>query len=253
MDTSFATYINRALAGIIRPQRDETPEERADRCKQTRTLWAAYAPRDPIEAMLAAHIVESAFGALDCMQISAATQDPEAIGRWQTRALAYQRAGASAEKRLLRMQQRPDAALIEPDDAPAPEPLRQAPLVVAPKDPLHRETEQPTATGVEAVLRKPAALRSAADQEVVDTFHAHFEAVMDRMTWPYGKQPRTDSLKRETSYLLALLDRGKGKQPRELKDEELAAGTALERLETAAKRREEAMRREDEGSVGAAA
>ena len=253
LQTSFAAHLNRMLAGIIRPQSDETPEERADRCRQTHMLWASYAPRDAIEAMLAAQIVSAAFGALDCMQMVAATQDRNLIGRFQTRALAFQRASASAEQRLVRMQKRTDDALVEPDDAPPPEPLRQAPIVVAAKEPIHPEPEEPEATGVVAVLRKPEALRNADDREIVDTFHAHFEDVMNTMTWPYGKQPRKDSLKRETSYLLALLDSGKGKTPRQLKDEELAAGTALERMELAARRGQEVMQREEGGSVDNAA
>ena len=253
MDTSFETHLNRALAGIIRPQSDETPEEQADRRRQARTLWASYVPRDAIEAMLAAHIVIAAFGALDCVQLSVATQDPALIGRFQTRLLAFQRSAASAEKRLEKAQKRPDAALAEPDDAPPPEPWRQAPLIIAAKDPIRREPEQPEATGVEATLRKPVGARSAEDQEIVDAFHAHFEDVMNTMTWPYGKQPRKDSLKRETSYLLALLDSGKGKTPRQLKDEELAAGTALERLELAAERGLEAIQREECGRAEEAA
>ena len=251
MQTSFATNLNRMLAGIIRPQPDETPDERADRCQQTHILWASFAPRDAIEAMLAAQIVAAEFGALDCMQMVAATQDPDLIGRFQARALAFQRAAASAEKRLMRMQKRPDEALAEPHDAPPPEPLRQAAFVVGAKDPVRREPE-PEATGLVAVLRKPEAQRNAEEQAVVATFHAHFEDVMDKMTWPYGKQPRKDSLKRETSYLVALLDRGKGKLPRQLKDEELAAGTALERMERAMNGGQEAMQREDDGSVGEA-
>ena len=254
MHTSFAAHLNRMLAGIIRPQPDETPDERADRYRQTQTLWASYVPRDPIEAMLAAQIVAAEFGALDCMQMVAATQDPGLIARFQTRALAFQRASASAEKRLVRMQKRPDEALAEPDDSPPPAPLRQAPMVVvAAKDPVRREAEEPETTGLVAVLRKPEAQRNAEEREIVATFHAHFEDVMDKMTWPYGKQPRKDSLKRETSYLVALLDQGKGKLPRQLKDEELAAGTALERLERARTGGQEAMQRDDDGSADEAA
>ena len=253
MQTSFVAHLNRMLAGIIRPQPDETPDERAERCGQTQTLFASYAPRDAIEAMLAAQIVSAAFGALDCMQMLAATQDAGLIGRFQTRALAFQRAAGAAEKRLVRMQQRAEEALAEPDDAPPPEPLRQAPITVAAKDPIRREPEAQEDTGVVAVLRKPEAQRNAEEQAIVATFHAHFEDVMDKMTWPYGKQPRKDSLKRETSYLVALLDQGKGKLPRQMKDEELAAGTALERMELAGKRAQDAMQREESGSVGEAA
>ena len=245
MQTSFATNLNRMLAGIIRPQPDETPDERADRCQQTHILWASFAPRDAIEAMLAAQIVAAEFGALDCMQMVAATQDPDLIGRFQARALAFQRAAASAEKRLMRMQKRPDEALAEPHDAPPPEPLRLAPILTGAQDPIRREPEVAPETGPIVALRKSATLRTPEEREIVATFHAHFEDVMNRMTWPYGKQPRKDSLKRETSYLVGLLDRSKGKLARQMKDEELAAGTALERLENAMKRGQEAIQPEE--------
>ncbi len=246
MDTSFATYMTRVLVSTIRAQPDETPEERANRCKQGHTLWASYVPRDAIEQMLATQIVTSVFGAADCLQLAASTQDARLIARFNGQALAFQRATAAAEKRLEKAQQRADDALFEPDDAPPPEPLRQAPIFVGVQDPIRREPEpEPEATGLVAVLRKPEARRNASEQAIVATFHAHFEDVMDKMTWPYGKQPRKDSLKRETSYLVALLDRGKGKLPRQLKDEELAAGTALERMEAALKEGQEAMRREE--------
>ena len=250
MPTSFVAYLNRMLAGAVRAQPNETPDERAERCCQTRTLFASYAPRDAIEAMLAAQIVAAAFGALDCQQLATGTQDARAIARFNAQVLAYQRASASAEKRLEKAQRRSDAELPEPEDGPSPEPLRQAPIFSGAQDPVHREPEGPTETGPVVALRKPEGLRTPEEQAIVATFHLHFEEVMDRMTWPYGKQPRKDSLKRETSYLVALLDRSKGKLARQMKDEELAAGTALERLETAMKRGQEAIQREDEGSLG---
>ena len=253
MDTSFATHITRVLVSTMRAQPDETPEERANRCKQAHTLWASYVPRDAIEQMLATQIVTSVFAAADCLQLAASTQDARSIARFNGQTLAFQRAIASAEKRLEKAQRRPDDALFEPDDAAPPVPLRQAPIVTGTQDPVHREPEEPPATGVVAVLRKPEGQRNAEEQAIVATFHAHFEDVMDTMTWPYGKQPRKDSLKRETSYLVALLDSGKGKTPRQLKDEELAAGTALERMELAAKRGQEAIQREESGLADEAA
>ncbi len=236
--------MTRVAVGTIRAQPDETPQERANRCKQAHTLWASYHPRDAIEQMLAMQIVSSVFGAADCQQLAASTQDARSIARFNGQALAFQRATASAEKRLEKAQLRSDDALFEPDDAPAPEPLRRAPLVIGGQDPLHREPDVAPETGPVAALRKPEALRTPAEQEIVVTFHRHFEEVMDKMTWPYGKQPRKDSLKRETSYLVGLLDRSKGKLARQMKDEELAAGTALERLEAAMKSGQEAMQRE---------
>ena len=245
MDTSFATFMTRVLVSTIRAQPDETPDERAHRCKQAHTLWASYVPRDAIEQMLATQIVSSVFGAADCQQLAAATQDARLIARFNGQALAFQRATASAEKRLEKAQLRPDNALFEPDDAPPPEPLRQAPILTGAQDPIRREPEVAPETGPIVALRKSATLRTPEEREIVATFHAHFEDVMNRMTWPYGKQPRKDSLKRETSYLVGLLDRSKGKLARQMKDEELAAGTALERLENAMKRGQEAIQPEE--------
>ncbi len=253
MDTSFATFMTRIVVSTIRAQPDETPDERANRCKQAHTLWASYVPRDAIEQMLATQIVGSVFAAADCLQLAAATQDARSIARFNGQALAFQRATASAEKRLEKAQLRPDNALFEPDDAPPPEPLRQAPILTGAQDPIRREPEVAPETGLVAVLRKPEPQRNAEEQQIVATFHAHFEEVMDKMTWPYGKQPRKDSLKRETSYLVGLLDRSKGKLARQMKDEELAAGTALERMELAAKRGQEAIQREESGSLGGVA
>ena len=245
MDTSFATFMTRVLVSTIRAQPDETPDERANRCKQAHTLWASYVPRDAIEQMLATQIVGSVFAAADCLQLAAATQDARSIARFNGQALAFQRATASAEKRLEKAQLRPDNALFEPDDAPPPEPLRQAPILTGAQDPIRREPEVAPETGPIVALRKSATLRTPEEREIVATFHAHFEDVMNRMTWPYGKQPRKDSLKRETSYLVGLLDRSKGKLARQMKDEELAAGTALERLENAMKRGQEAIQPEE--------
>jgi hypothetical protein len=232
--TPFFQHTVRDLTAAIRPRTDETPEEYKTRFQSAVDLFAAYAPRDPREQMLVVFIVAAQFAALDCLRLAAATQDLAAILKLNAQGMALQRSGAATIRLLEKAQVRRPEALPPPaPEMEVPEPVRHAPLAIAAQKPVHREDAPPPSdTLLEPILRKPPALRDAAEQAAVADFHRIHEAEMTKMTFPFGEGPCKEPLYRETAYLLTVLEGVGPKQPNQMTDQEVATVTAFARVET---------------------
>ena len=63
----FTRELLRSLTGTLRAQADETNAEYEERFTAAATVWATFRPRDPMEQMLAAHIVAAQYAGLDCL------------------------------------------------------------------------------------------------------------------------------------------------------------------------------------------
>ncbi len=72
----FTRDLLHSVTATLRAQADETDAEYAERFAAATTAVAAFRPRDPVEQMLAAHIVAAQYAGLDCLNRAMEAENP---------------------------------------------------------------------------------------------------------------------------------------------------------------------------------
>ncbi len=144
-DCAFTKQLLGTLIGTSRAQPNETQAEFKERSDAILIAFSAFAPRDPIEQMLAAQIVAANNASLDCMAQAMATDDPAEQARLHRRFAMLTRAARDTAKSLATMKARPADAIAPPPASiqPIAVPRRPALAAKAPQQPMHREKARP--------------------------------------------------------------------------------------------------------------
>ena len=110
-DAPFTVNLLQALSGAARAQPNETEAEFNTRYAAVVTAFAAFAPRDPLEQMLAAQAVAAHHAALECMTLAMLTEDLAEQGRLRGRFATLNRSMRDTMRTLTKMQERPANSL----------------------------------------------------------------------------------------------------------------------------------------------
>ncbi len=171
-DTPFSRNLLRILTSTIRARPNETEAEYKERYTAIVTAFAAFAPRDPVEQMLAAQLVAAQYAALDCLAQAAAAEDATTHDRLFRIHASLTRAADIAMRHLTKAQERPAATLPPPPviETPAqPEPV----TALKPRQqPMHREKQRGSDGRVFDFTRDPAKM----SDEELEAAIAHAKA-----------------------------------------------------------------------------
>ena len=136
-DTPYTRTLLRTLVATFRAKPNETEAEYKERYAAVVIAFAAFAPRDPIEQMLAAQIVAASQAALDCMAQAMVAEDSVTQAALHRSYAAFNRTVNATMRTLTKAQARPAASLAPPPviEAPAQPPrlrlVRPAPALRA--------------------------------------------------------------------------------------------------------------------------
>ncbi len=161
-DSPFTRNLLGTLTDSVRALPNETEAQYKDRYTAVVIAFAAYAPRDPIEQMLAAQIVAAHHAALDCLVQAMAAEDALTHARLHRIHASLNRAINTTMRLLSKAQARPADSL--PPPPVIEDRVQPAPVVTAkpPQHPIRRENPRP-ANGRTADLRRDSAERADAD------------------------------------------------------------------------------------------
>ena len=126
-NTDFILTLLRTLTNTARAKPNETEAEYKQRYTAIATAFAAFAPRDPIEQMLAAQFIAAHHAALDCLALAMAAEDQAEHTRLHRIHATLNRAMNTTLRHLAKAQARPADSLAPPPEieVPAqPEPVR---------------------------------------------------------------------------------------------------------------------------------
>ena len=147
------------LVTAARAQPDETEPEYNARYTAVVTAWAAFAPRDPLEQMLAAHIVGAHYAALECLTLAMQAEDLVTQGRLQRNYATLNRVMLVTMRALTKLKERPDDVLAPQPVVEPVAPLRR-PAIAAQqpqaKQPIQREVHRSPTGRVFDFTRDPA-------------------------------------------------------------------------------------------------
>ena len=168
-DTAFTRNLLRTLTNTARAKPNETEAEYKERYTDIATAFAAFAPRDPIEQMLAAQFIAAHHAALDCLALAMAAEDQPEHTRLHRIHATLNRAMNATLRQLAKAQARPAESLPPPPviEVPAqPEPV----LALKPaQHPIRREKPRSTDGRPLDLTRDPAKL---SDEELEAAFAA---------------------------------------------------------------------------------
>ena len=176
-DTPFSRSLLPILTSTIRAKPDETEAEYKERYTAIVTAFAAFAPRDPVEQMLAAQLVAAQYAALDCLAQAAVAEDSATHARLHRIHASLNRSVNTNMRLLLKAQERPAESLPTPPaiEAPAqPEPV----VALKPlQHPIRREKQRGADGRVFDFKRDPAKM----SDEELEAAIAHAKAEEARM------------------------------------------------------------------------
>ncbi len=178
-NTAFTRGLLHALTATARAKPHETEAEYKERYTAIATAFASFAPRDPLEQMLAAQFVAAHHAALDCLAQAMAAEDAPAHDRLHRVHAGLNRAMNTTMRLLTKAQARPAESLRPPPviEAPAqPEPI----IALNPmQEPIRREKPGAAAGPAFKVTRDPAKMTDAELESAIAAAKAE-EARMNR-------------------------------------------------------------------------
>ncbi len=176
-DTDFTRDLLRTLTKTARARPNETGAEYNERYTAIATAFAAFAPRDPVEQMLAAQFIAAHHAALDCLALAMAAEDAPEHTRLHRIHATLNRAMNTTLRQLTQAQARPADSLAPPPviEVPAqPEPV----VALKPlQHPIHREKQRGADGRVFDFKRDPAKM----SDEELEAAIAHAQAEEARM------------------------------------------------------------------------
>ena len=163
-DTAFTRNLLRVLVNTARARPNETDAEYKERYTAIATAFAAFAPRDPIEQMLAAQFVAAHHAATDCLAQAMAATDAPTYERLHRIHVTLNRAMNTTMRLLEKAQARPAESLPPPPVIEVP--ARPAPAIALKplQQPMHREKRRGADGRACDITRDPAKM---SDEELI--------------------------------------------------------------------------------------
>ncbi len=143
-DTPFTRTLLRTLVATFRAKPNETEAEYKERYAAVVIAFAAFAPRDAIEQMLAAQIVAASQAALDCMTQAIVAEDSLSQAALHRSYTAFNRTVNATMRTLAKAQARPAAAIAPPPVIEAPAQPARVVALKPPQHPIRREPARAT-------------------------------------------------------------------------------------------------------------
>ena len=176
-NTPFTRNLLRTLAATARAKPNETEAEYKDRYTAITAAFAAYAPRDPMEQLLAAQIVAAQYAALDCLAQAAVAEDSATHARLHRIHASLNRSVNTNMRLLLKAQERPAESLPTPPAIEAPAPPEPVVALKPLQHPIRREKQRGADGRVFDFKRDPAKM----SDEELEAAIAHAKAEEARM------------------------------------------------------------------------
>ncbi len=181
-NTDFTRTLLRTLTNTARAKPKETEAEYKERYTAIATAFAAFAPRDPIEQMLAAQFIAAHHAALDCLALAMAAEDQPEHTRLHRIHATLNRAMNTTLRHLAKAQARPAESLAPPPaiEVPAqPEPVR---ALKPAQHPIRREKPGRADGRPLDLTRDPAKMSDAELEAAIAAAKAKLAAHLDGPT-----------------------------------------------------------------------